>query len=91
MNSIIYNEGHSQEDEGRRLKSSAFQIDHSGPQFLCLQECSSSKGSYPSVPRLDHTEQMWRGYQSEGDNAAGRYRRQYIMRHSDGLACGLTI
>lgn len=30
MKSIVYNEGLSQEDEGRRLKSSAFQIDHSG-------------------------------------------------------------
>lgn len=60
-------------------------------QFLCLQECSSSKGSYSSVSRLDHTEQMWRGYQLEGDNAAGRYRRKYTSRHSNGLASGLAI
>ncbi|CAM9666893.1 unnamed protein product [Bubo scandiacus] len=35
------------------------------------QECSSSRGSYPSVPRLDCAEQTRRGYQSGGDNAAG--------------------
>jgi len=91
LKSIIYNEGLSQEDEGRRLKSSASQVEHSGLQTISvLQECSSSKGSY-SVPRLDCAEQSWRGYQSEGDKAAGRYRMQYTTRHCDGLACGLTV
>ncbi|XP_075375682.1 coiled-coil domain-containing protein 187 [Mycteria americana] len=54
-------------------------------QFLHLQEwsrSSSSKGSYSSVPRLDHAEQMWRGYQSEGDNAAGSNGETHSLKQS---------
>ncbi|NXV86816.1 CE350 protein, partial [Calonectris borealis] len=46
------------------------------------EECSSSKGSYSSVPRLDHAEQMWRGYQSEGDNAAGSNQEMHSLKQS---------
>ncbi|KAM7087784.1 coiled-coil domain-containing protein 187 isoform 2-T2 [Ciconia maguari] len=47
-----------------------------------LEEWSSSKGSYSSVPRLDHAEQMWRGYQSEGDNAAGSNGETHSLKQS---------
>ncbi|KAM6047538.1 coiled-coil domain-containing protein 187 [Theristicus caerulescens] len=46
------------------------------------EECSSSKGRYSSVPRLDHAEQMWRGYQLEGDNAAGSNRETHTLKQS---------
>ncbi|XP_053940496.1 coiled-coil domain-containing protein 187 isoform X2 [Cuculus canorus] len=50
-----------------------------------LEECSNSKGSDPSAPRLDHAEQVRRGHQSKGDNAAGKYRSNqeaYSLKHS---------
>ncbi|KAM6237719.1 coiled-coil domain-containing protein 187 isoform 3-T3 [Spheniscus humboldti] len=46
------------------------------------EECSSSKDSYSSVSRLDHTEQMWRGYQLEGDNAAGSNQEMRSLKQS---------
>uniref|UniRef100_A0A8C8ABK5 CAP-Gly domain-containing protein n=1 Tax=Otus sunia TaxID=257818 RepID=A0A8C8ABK5_9STRI len=46
------------------------------------QECSSSRGSYPSVPRLDCAEQTRRGYQSGGDNAAGSNQEMHSLKKS---------
>ncbi|KAM6048045.1 coiled-coil domain-containing protein 187 [Chlamydotis macqueenii] len=46
------------------------------------EECSGSKGSYPSVPRLDPAERMWRGYQSEGDDAAGSNEEMLSLKQS---------
>ncbi|KAM9271259.1 coiled-coil domain-containing protein 187 [Morus bassanus] len=46
------------------------------------EDSSSSKGSYSSVPRLDHAEQMWRGYQSEGDNTAGSNQEMHSLKQS---------
>ncbi|KAM6117388.1 coiled-coil domain-containing protein 187 [Phoenicopterus ruber ruber] len=47
-----------------------------------LEECSSSKGSYPSVPGLGHAEQTPRGYRSEGDNAAGSNQEVHSLKQS---------
>ncbi|KAM6372452.1 coiled-coil domain-containing protein 187 [Pluvialis apricaria] len=46
------------------------------------EECSSSKSSYSSVPRLDHAEQMWRGYQLEGDNTADSNQETHALKQS---------
>ncbi|XP_014798226.1 PREDICTED: centrosome-associated protein 350-like [Calidris pugnax] len=46
------------------------------------EECSSSKGCYFSVPRLDHVEQMWRGSQSEGDGAAASNQETRSLKQS---------
>ncbi|XP_054076154.1 coiled-coil domain-containing protein 187 isoform X1 [Rissa tridactyla] len=46
------------------------------------EECSRSKGSCYFVPKLDHAEQMWRGPQSEGDNAAGSNEETHSLKQS---------
>ncbi|KAM6110356.1 LOW QUALITY PROTEIN: coiled-coil domain-containing protein 187 [Pterocles gutturalis] len=46
------------------------------------EECSSSNSSYPSVPRLDHAEQTWRGYQSEGASAADSNQEMHSLKQS---------
>ncbi|XP_061208416.1 coiled-coil domain-containing protein 187 isoform X2 [Neopsephotus bourkii] len=43
-------------------------------------ECSSSKGSYLYVPRLDHTEPTQRGQQPEGDNTAGSKQEMHSLK-----------
>ncbi|XP_054705081.1 coiled-coil domain-containing protein 187 isoform X6 [Grus americana] len=44
------------------------------------EECSSSKGNFSSVPRLDHAEEMWRGHQLAGDNAAGSNQETHSLK-----------
>ncbi|KAM9256715.1 coiled-coil domain-containing protein 187 [Cariama cristata] len=46
------------------------------------EECSSSRGSYPSVPGLDHAEQRRRGYEPEGDNTAGSNQEMHSLKQS---------
>nr|XP_047907237.1 coiled-coil domain-containing protein 187 [Anser cygnoides]XP_047907247.1 coiled-coil domain-containing protein 187 [Anser cygnoides] len=48
-----------------------------------LKLCSSSKGSYSSVPKLDHAEQTWTGSQSEGDNASGSNEEMHSLKLSE--------
>ncbi|KAM8995400.1 coiled-coil domain-containing protein 187 [Ara ararauna] len=43
-------------------------------------EHSSFKGSYPSVPRLDHTEPTQRGHQPEGGNSAGSKQEMHSLK-----------
>ncbi|XP_062497462.1 coiled-coil domain-containing protein 187 isoform X2 [Pezoporus occidentalis] len=43
-------------------------------------ECSSSKGSYPFVPRLDHTEPTQRGHQPESDDTAGSKQEMHSLK-----------
>ncbi|KAM4647190.1 LOW QUALITY PROTEIN: coiled-coil domain-containing protein 187 [Amazona ochrocephala] len=43
-------------------------------------ESSSSKDSYPSAPRLDHTEPTQRVHQPEGDNSAGSKQETHSLK-----------
>ncbi|XP_061867417.1 coiled-coil domain-containing protein 187 isoform X3 [Colius striatus] len=44
------------------------------------EECSSSNGSCPSVPRSENLEQTWGGCPSEGDNAADSNQEMHSLK-----------
>ncbi|XP_021269387.1 coiled-coil domain-containing protein 187 isoform X3 [Numida meleagris] len=45
-----------------------------------LKLCSSSKGRYSSVPKLDHAEQTRAGHQSAGDSTAGSDEEMHLLK-----------
>ncbi|KAM6399899.1 LOW QUALITY PROTEIN: coiled-coil domain-containing protein 187 [Rhynochetos jubatus] len=47
-----------------------------------LEECSSSKSRFPSVPRLEHAEQARPGCRSGGDNTAARNQEMHSLKPS---------